>query len=139
MDRLGPADARNVQDALGRQVALSRWSWPDPVRLIGKARVERPLIGVRVHGNRLDPELGARSDHPDGDLGAVRDEQATQWRSAVGRHASDLPPQAYTDLDYRRAWPPARPRAVRQRPWSAPPRLPSRSSGPAMVMRDAPG
>ena len=40
-------------------------------------------VGGRVDGDRLDPELVQRADHADGDLAAVRDQDAREHRQSL--------------------------------------------------------
>ena len=40
--------------------------------------VQRVLVGGRVDGDGLDAELVQRADHADGDLAAVRDQDAVE-------------------------------------------------------------
>src|SRR5207237_6698063 len=58
-------DARNVE------VAVARRRPPDAHVVVGEARVEAVAIRLGVHGHRLDSQLLARTDHPQGDLPAV--------------------------------------------------------------------
>ena len=71
--RLGRGD--DVRDP---QVALGGRGRPDAHRLVGELDVERVAVGRRVDGDRLDPELVQRADHPHGDLASVRDEHAVE-------------------------------------------------------------
>jgi hypothetical protein len=43
--------------------------------LVGAPRVERPGVVRRRDGNRCDPELPARTEDPQRDLAAVRNQQ----------------------------------------------------------------
>jgi hypothetical protein len=50
------------------------------VRLVGDPDVQRVAVGLRVDGDRSDPELAERPEDPDGDLAAVGDEHFGEGR-----------------------------------------------------------
>ena len=84
MDRLRPALRGSVENRFDPQVTLRSRSRPNADRIVGCADVRGPGVGVTEDCNGFDPQLVARPDDPDGDLAAVRDEDATErWRPAA--------------------------------------------------------
>ena len=74
VDRVGAGDLRggdDVGDAGGRAAA---GRGPDADVVVGEADVERLAVGLAVDGHRLDPQLPAGPDDPQGDFPAVGDE-----------------------------------------------------------------
>jgi hypothetical protein len=80
MDRLGARAARRLQHALLVEVALRRRAWAEQVGLIRDRRVQRAAVGLRVDGDRADPELPERPEDADGDLAAIGDEDFLEER-----------------------------------------------------------
>src|SRR2546430_6979413 len=70
-------DARNVQ------VAVARRRPPDAHVVVGEAGVEAVAIRLGVHGHRLDRQLLARTDHPQGDLPAVGDQHLLEHQGVM--------------------------------------------------------
>src|SRR5690606_15240070 len=56
---------------------------PDADRLVGVAQVQEVAIGLGVHRDRLDAELLAGAHDPQGDLPAVRDQDASEHVQAT--------------------------------------------------------
>ena len=69
VDRVGAALLRRADVLLRLEVAR------DLDRGVGTARVQRPAVVGRNHGDGLDPEGTARAEDPHRDLSSVRDEQ----------------------------------------------------------------
>ena len=82
MNRLGSRPAGRVDDAVAAQVALGRRAGPDAIRLVGRAHVRGPPVGVRIDGDAADSELAERAEDADRDLPAVRDEHLRERRHA---------------------------------------------------------
>lgn len=76
MDRVGAGERRHPDDLRHREIGLDRaHSLAD---LIGRARLEamqRQLVLFREDGDRRQPQLVRRPEHPDCDLGTVGDER----------------------------------------------------------------
>src|SRR5918996_5364199 len=84
MDRLRTAPARSINDGVDGQVGVAGRRRADAFGPVSKADMQRARIGVGVDRDRADAQLTTGSDHADGDLAAVRDEQAPErWRRRV--------------------------------------------------------
>ena len=98
MDRVGARDFRRRDDAGDVQVAVAGRRTPDAHIVVGEARVETLAVGLGVDGHRLDAELLARADDPQGDLPAVRDQYPLEHQGSMspGRWAAAVvvPPNA---------------------------------------------
>ena len=60
------------------RVAAGRLGRSDANRFVSEADVERIVICLRIDGDRLDAELPARTDHPDGDLTTIGNKDTTK-------------------------------------------------------------
>ncbi len=76
MDRLRAAGARRSDDAADVEVALARGRRTQAPRLIGRAHMAGPGIGIRIHRHRAQPEAPRGAEDAAGDLAAVGDQQA---------------------------------------------------------------
>ena len=76
MDRLGTGQRGRLEDRLDPEVALRRRRRADADRLVGGADVGGVGVGIAEDRDRLDAQLAAGPDDPDGDLAAVGDEDA---------------------------------------------------------------
>ena len=74
MDGVGAGDLRGADDRRHVQVAVGAARRPDADVLVGEANVQRVLVGLGVHGHRLDAELAARDDDAKRDFPAVGDQ-----------------------------------------------------------------
>jgi hypothetical protein len=74
VDAVGPRALDDVEDLLGVEVALGRRLTAERVGLVGQAHVQAVAVEVGVDGDRRDVELTAGSDHADGDLAPVGDQ-----------------------------------------------------------------
>ena len=90
---LGPGPERGLDEDVCAEIALGRRARADEVRLVGRARVRAPPIGLRVDGHATDPELPQGPEDPDRDLTTVRDEHLRERRGGVGRHDARILPQ----------------------------------------------
>ncbi len=88
MDRLGPRAQRRLDEHVGPEVALGSRAGADEVRLVGRAHVRAPPVGLRVDGNATDPELAQRPEDPDRDLAPVGDQHLRE-----GRHTARILPE----------------------------------------------
>ena len=52
--------------------------------------MQRPSVGLRVHGDRADPELAQRAEDADGDLASVGDQDLAEGLQAMGTVLSPL-------------------------------------------------
>ena len=80
MDRVAAGRDGGGDDRRDAQVALGRSGRADADRLVGEPDVQRVAVGGRVDGDRLHPELPQSADDADGDLPAVRDQDAPEHR-----------------------------------------------------------
>ena len=80
VDRLRPARRAAAMIRSTVQVALRRRARPDQPRLVGAPHVQRAAIGLRVDGDRADPELAQGAEDTDGDLAAIGDEHLAERR-----------------------------------------------------------
>ena len=74
MDRVGAGDFGGADDRRHVQIAVGAARRADADVLVGKAHVQRVLVGFRIHRDGLDAELAAREDHAQRDLSAVGDQ-----------------------------------------------------------------
>ena len=74
MDGLRTCLPCSFEDPLLIQIAVGRKAGPDPIRLIGIGHMRRASVGIRVDGDRADPELAQRPEDANRDLAPVRDE-----------------------------------------------------------------
>src|SRR5262249_10397765 len=100
-------------DALDGEIALAGRRRTDVERVIGGPHVRRPRIRVRVHGDRVDPELPAGPDDPQRDLATIGDQHPVEEAQPspglwVGRSAPAGPPSVrVTSASRMRQLPPA--------------------------------
>ena len=71
MHRLGPARSAGGDDVVDDQVALRRRRRPDRDGAVGHFHVQRVAVGVRIDGDRLDPQPASGLDDPTRDLAAI--------------------------------------------------------------------
>ncbi len=74
MHAVGAAALDGVEDLLGLQIAVGRGLAPEGVGLVGESDVEGVAVELAVDGDRGDAELLARTDHTDGDLAPIGDQ-----------------------------------------------------------------
>ena len=74
MDGLGAGALDDLEQLVDVQVGLGGGPGPEQVGLARALDVLRVAVGLRVDGDRLDPELVERADDADGDLAAVGDQ-----------------------------------------------------------------
>ena len=83
MDRLGAGACRRLDQPVDDEVAL-RCGWrPDEVRLVGDAGVQSVAVGLRVDGDRADPQLAKRTEDAHGDLAPICHEHARERGHAL--------------------------------------------------------
>jgi hypothetical protein len=78
MDRVDVGDLGGADDRRDVEVALRALRRPDADGLVGLAQVERVGVGLRIHGDRLDPHLAASADHALRDLAPVGDQDPSE-------------------------------------------------------------
>ena len=76
MHRLGPARSAGGDDVVDDQVALRRRCRPDRDGAVGHFHVQRVAVGVRIDGDRLDPQPASGLDDPTRDLAAIGNQYA---------------------------------------------------------------
>ncbi len=78
VDGVGVADLRRGDEVGDLQVGVAAGGGPDADVLVGEAHVEGIDVHVRVDGHRLDAQLLAGPDDPEGDLASVGDEDFSE-------------------------------------------------------------
>src|SRR5439155_20466890 len=76
--------ARNVE------IAVARRGPDDADVVVGEPRVQALAVRLQVDRHRFDAQLFARTDHPQGDLPAVRDQYLLEHIRPRGRRADRL-------------------------------------------------
>src|SRR5207302_8124657 len=83
------------------EVALAAGRPADADVVVGEAHVQALAIGLGVDGDGRDPELFARTDHPQGDLPAVGDEDFLEHQGmrsiAPAAAAPGVPPSRFPE------------------------------------------
>ena len=74
MNRLHVGDLGGGDDARDVEIGLGRRGGADADRLVGQLQIRRVLVGGGIDDGRLDAQLAAGADDPQGDLAAVGDE-----------------------------------------------------------------
>ncbi len=87
MDRLAAGGLGRGDERRDAEIALGGGRRADADRAVGEPHVERVLVRRRVDGDGLDAELVQRSDHADGDLAAVGDEDSVEHEAEPSRPA----------------------------------------------------
>src|SRR5262249_50860428 len=77
VNRIRVRFARGIENGGNREVALSRRSWAEANRVVGKKYVRRMRVRVRIDGHRWNPQLTAGANDTDGNLAAIGDEDST--------------------------------------------------------------
>src|SRR4051812_27232062 len=72
--RVGATAIDCFEDGRGVEVALRRGLSAQRVRLVGQANVERVAVELAVDRHRLDAEIARRTNHANGDLSTVGDQ-----------------------------------------------------------------
>ena len=67
------------------EVAVGAARRPDADGLVGEAHVQRVLVRLGVDGDRLDAELAAREDDPQGDFATVGDQDLLKHNTRFAR------------------------------------------------------
>ncbi len=93
MDRLHIADFGRADHAIDPQVAIGRLGRANAKRRVGQAEIVGVAVGLAVNRDRLDPQLAAGANHPQGDLTAIGNQDAIEhfvernsfrfWRSTA--------------------------------------------------------
>src|SRR5882762_10385137 len=74
MDGVGAGDFGGRDEPGDVEVAVAAGRAADADVVVGETDVQRLSVRFRIHRHRLDPQLLARADHPQGNLPAVRDQ-----------------------------------------------------------------
>src|SRR5690606_17368838 len=80
MNRVGAGDLGGADDGGNVQVAVEAPRRTDADVFVGKADVERVLVGFGIDGNGLDPQFAARTDDAKGDLSTIGDKDLLEHR-----------------------------------------------------------
>ena len=88
VDAVGTGPQRRLHDVGHVEVAAPWRGRSDVHRLVGQADDGGVAVGGRVHGDDLDAEFPAGPRDADGDLAAVRDEQAADHRGRPAGRSS---------------------------------------------------
>ena len=83
MNGIGAGDLRGADDGGNVQIAVRASGGPDADVLVGKAHVQRVLVGLRIDGNSLDAKLAAGDDHAQRDLAPIRNQDFLEHSSIV--------------------------------------------------------
>ena len=84
MDRVRAALPDRPDHGVDVEVAQGRGGRAEPVRLVGRADVQRVPVGIRVHGDRAQAETAAGAEDAAGDLAAIGDEHRTDRPGSGG-------------------------------------------------------
>ena len=76
MDGIDVGHFGRRDDTVGPQIALRRRRWADAHGLVGELQIGLVSVRLRIHAHRLDTHLLAGSQHPQGDLSAIGDEDS---------------------------------------------------------------
>ena len=87
--RVGAGGPRGFQQTVHAQVALGRRAAAQRERQRGLAHVQRPGVGLRIHGHRLDPHAPRRGDHAARDLATVGDQNPFHRNHPFHRMAAE--------------------------------------------------
>ena len=80
MHRLGAGLADRRHDPVDHDIALGGGRRADAHRLVGQAHMHGVGIGIGMDGDRPDPHLLRRFDHPARDLAAIRNQDFFEHR-----------------------------------------------------------
>src|SRR3989440_3307515 len=98
VDRVSPGDLRGGDDARNVEVAVAGGRATDAHVVVREPRVQAVPVRLRVDGDRIDVQLLARTDHPQGDLPAVRDQHLLEHQGVMSPRspaAAVVPPNAW--------------------------------------------
>src|SRR5262245_37046353 len=85
MDRIRSRDFGCADDGGHVQVTVGAPGRADTDIFVCKAHVQRALIGLRVHSDRLDAELAARKDDPQGHFATIGDQDLLEHSADPNR------------------------------------------------------
>ena len=88
MDGVGAGDFGGAQHRGDAEIAVGAARGADAHVLVGKADVQGVLVGLRVHRDRLDPQLAAGADDAQGDFAAIRDQDFLEHLGRLYREQS---------------------------------------------------
>ena len=74
MNRVGAGDLGRAQHRRHVEITVGAARRPDAHVLVGEPDVQRVLVGLRIHRDRLDAQLAAGANHPQRDLPPVGDQ-----------------------------------------------------------------
>src|SRR6266550_4100499 len=94
----GAGDLRGRDDARDVEVAVAGGRAPNAHVVVGETGVQAVPVRLGVDGDRLDGQLLACTDHPQGDLPAVRDQHLLEHQGVMSPRspaAAVVPPNAW--------------------------------------------
>ena len=86
MHRVGPGTLRDGQQFVDVEIGVGRGGATQRERLVSESDEQGHRIRVGVDRNRCDTGIPGGTDHPDGDLTSVRDQD---FRDGHGAHPFD--------------------------------------------------
>ncbi len=84
MDRVDVGDLGGADHRRNVEIAARAFGRADANGFVGEAHVQAVAVGLRIHGDGLDPEILAGADDAHGDLAAIGDEDFLEHISAAG-------------------------------------------------------
>src|SRR2546422_1455981 len=82
VDGVGAGDFGGGDDARNVEITVAGRRPADAHVVVGEPGVQALAVGLRVDRHRFDPQLFARTDHPQGNLPAVRDQHLLEHQGA---------------------------------------------------------
>jgi len=76
--RTGPGTLGGLDDRLDPEVALGGRRRSDQIRLVRERNMERGAVGLRIDGDRPEPELSESAEDADRNLSAVGDQNLVE-------------------------------------------------------------
>ena len=83
MDRLHVADLGRADDAVDLQVAVGGLGRADAIGLVGQFQIGGAAVGLAEDGHRLDAQLAAGADDPQGDLAPIGNQNSLEHHARV--------------------------------------------------------
>ena len=98
---VGPGLPRGVDHTRDREIAFDGRCGPERDGTIRGEHVRGPRIGIRIDGHAFDAQLVAGANDANGNLAAVRDEQATNHKFPRLR-VTETQPRSHEDTKHAR-------------------------------------
>jgi hypothetical protein len=90
MDRIGAGDLAGRDQGGDIEIALGGRRRADAHAFVGQAHVHGVLVGGGMHRHRLDAQLAAGAQHPQGDLAAIGDQDLVEHADLVASSEQSL-------------------------------------------------